>query len=713
MFEPAKLPIYATNLIGRVRECAEITHLLAHSTRRILTLIGESGAGKTRVALEVAKALEETFSDGIVFVNLAPVQDPAFVVPTIATALDIKERPEQRLLDRVTDMLQQKAMLLILDNMEQVSVAAPDLLHIVQGTEKLTLLVTSQIPLGIPQETTYPIPPLDRPPTDGYRNARMLAHYPAVELFVNRFQSGQPSFCLTAANASAVARICHLLDGFPLAIEIVAAHSPVLSPNDVLLLLRNHLGIQAHQQGRLFSSRTDILNPILDWSVRHLPPLARDIMHTLGVFLGGWTIESAHAVLAPQKSLEEVEAALALLVQKHLILSNQQPDQSLRFTTLDAIRSYSDHALSQSGHAPAIYERYADYYIQLGRSSQPAQQGCDQQLWLQRLETEYHNIRAVLHWSHIHDRERFIALTATLGWFWRTHCRLSEATLWLEHALRQSEHSSAQYSTILYEAGIAALMRNSVHEAQTYLQQALEIYQDAGNRTGIAETLNELGTLYCLLDALVPAQATFERCIEAWKDLGNVWPQAVATANLGYVYLLNGLYDQAIATLREAEALLADAGDQVLQGSILTNLGWAAFFQEDAEAARDYFQQAIRVHTAIDSQFYLPEQLEGLAGASSLLGDCEHSALLLGSADTLRGALAAPVPAMDAQRLENIIETVRRQLDGTRFTRLWNQGASLSVEQITAIAGAELQSVHAPERPPPCGTWAAYPALDA
>ncbi|HYF66299.1 MAG TPA: tetratricopeptide repeat protein [Herpetosiphonaceae bacterium] len=687
MFESAvtHLPMYHTNLIGRVHECAAIVGVLSTPTVRLLTLIGESGAGKTRLALESAAIVADRFPDGIVFVSLAPVQDAAFVIPTIAATLQIEENPGQSLISTLKNQLYGKAMLLILDNMEQVRAASNELAALLQETERLTLLVTSQIALNIPAETTYEVPPLATPPLETNLHPLALLEYPAIALFVSRLQEVQPRFKLSVGNAVSVIRICQLLDGFPLAIELVAAHSVALSPNDLLLLLRNHLGMYPHQRGIVASSRADILDPVLTWCLRRLPEGARQLMNGIGVFLGGWTVESAQAILAPARTVAEVAQDLELLVQKHLILKQTLPGQPLRFTALDAIRLHSEQLLIHLNQWQAIHHSYATYYSNITREALPAKQGEQQSFWLERLETEYHNIRSALHWSRGNDHTLFIQLTSTLGWFWRTRCHLSEASLWIEQALKHVNVSSKLHSGLLYEAGMLALLQNVTHQARNYLEHSLSIYQDEADLVGIAETLNELGNLYCNMDDLAESRHAFEQAIAIWKGLGRPWEHAVATANLGYIHLMDGRHDQAMEAFDAAQSLLPPDSDKILEGNILTNIGWTAYVQGQAGEAYAYFKQALDIHQRIKSPLFLPEQLEGLAGCACRLGLPERAARLLGAAVRIRETISAPVPRIDQPRYDQIVHAINQRLDTTTFMRFLNQGQQCSVEEIVSL----------------------------
>jgi predicted ATPase len=688
MFEAADIPLptYHTHLVGRDTECTAIIGLLTTPTVRLLTLVGESGAGKTRLALEVAATLAERFPDGIAFVSLAPVQDQAFVLPTIATTLQLDEQADQSPLSTLATALATKTMLLILDNIEQVRAVANELVALVRATQHLTLLVTSQMALNIPEETLYHVPPLATPPLEATLHPAVLLGYPAIALFVSRIQAVQPQFQLTAANAAAVIRICQLLDGFPLAIELVAAHSETLSPDNLLLLLRNHLGVHPHHNGMAGSSRADILNPVLNWCIQRLPTVPRRLMLHLGVFLGGWTIESAHAVLAPERTVADVAQALDLLVQKHLILQEAPPGQPLRFTSLDAIRMYSEQLLQKLGQWQPIHHAYAQYYVNLTQAALPAKQGERQRFWVERLETEYHNIRSALHWSSANASALFVQLTITLGWFWRTHCRLREASFWIEQALIQTPRTSALQGRLLYEAGMLAVFQNALPQARDYLERSLAIYQGEGNQVGTAETLNELATVYCNIDDLGRSRDAFERCIAVWRELGRPWEHAVATANLGYIYLCSGLHDQAISAFRTAQAALPAHSDHVLEGNILTNIGWTAYVQGAAANARDHFIQAIVIHQQLKSRLYLPEQLEGLAGCAGHLGQPEHAARLLGAAVQLREQNAAPVPPMDQARYGQIVRSIRQRLDPATFMECWQAGQRYSADALIALA---------------------------
>src|SRR6266566_2347491 len=285
------LPVSLTSLIGREQEVQAIHTMLLRSDVRLLTLTGTGGVGKTRLALQVATKLLADFPDGVSFVSLAPISDPALVIPTIAQTFDLKETAALLLLDLLKASLGEKYVLLLLDNFEQVLPAAPHLTDLLTDCPHLTILVTSRATLHVQGEHEFPVPPLTLPNLNQLLSIEAMSRYTAVALFVSRAQATKPSFHLTATNAHAVAEICARLDGLPLAIELAAARAKVLSPQ--VLLARLEHCLQVLTQGSVdLPERQQTLRNTLAWSYDLLSPQEQRLFRGLSVFVGGFTLEA-------------------------------------------------------------------------------------------------------------------------------------------------------------------------------------------------------------------------------------------------------------------------------------------------------------------------------------------------------------------------------------------------------------------------------------
>jgi predicted ATPase/DNA-binding XRE family transcriptional regulator len=409
------LPQPLTPLVGRVQETATVAHLLGRPGVRLLTLTGPPGIGKTRLALAVAEALQAAYPAGVVFVPLASVRDPALVLPTLAQHLSAAEG-RTFLETRLAEALGQGRRLLVLDNFEQVLGAAPAVAALLAAVPALQLLVTSRETLHIYGEHEYTVPPLAVPPAGRVVALDNLRQVPAVVLFVQRAQAVRADFALTAGNAAAVAALCVHLDGLPLAIELAAARSKLLSPAAILARLDQRLPLLTGGP-RDLPARQQTLRGAIDWSYELLDPAEQAVFRRLAVFQGGCTEEAAAAVAAPPGAAPDLLAVLISLVDKSLLRQWEAPETGvLRFGMLETIRAYAWERLTQQGDRADVQRQYALYYIHLAETPTLLPDGSIALSWLQRLAQEHDNLRAVLDWAVAQQETDLAVRLSTAVW---------------------------------------------------------------------------------------------------------------------------------------------------------------------------------------------------------------------------------------------------------------------------------------------------------
>jgi len=442
---PNNLPVQLTSLIGREQEIATVQRLLSREDVRLLTLTGPGGTGKTRLGLQVAAELSDRLADGVFFVNLAPISDPALVVPTIAQTLEVKETGNQSLLDLLKVSLRDKHLLLLLDNFEQVISAASQVANLLAACPKLKVMVTSRVVLHVRGEQEVAVPPLAVPDPTHVPGLVTLSQYGAVALFIARAQAVKPEFQVTNANAPAVAEICARLDGLPLAIELAAARSKLLPPQALLARLSQRLALLT-SGARDVPARQQTLRNTIAWSYQLLDPYERRLFQQLSIFAGGCNLEAIEAICGalPDGAGQVLEGVTSLL-DKSLLQQTEQEGGEPRFVILETIREYGLEQLTASGEMGVAQHAHAAYYLALVEEAEIG--GPQQVMWLERLEREHDNLRAALRWlleqEGAGQHEMALRLGSALNGFWYLRGHNSEGRTYLEQALVGGEGVAA------------------------------------------------------------------------------------------------------------------------------------------------------------------------------------------------------------------------------------------------------------------------------
>jgi predicted ATPase len=416
------LPPQPTPFVGREREIAAVRRRLLEPDVRLLTLTGVGGTGKTRLAIRVASELQDVFADGVYFVNLAPICDASLVVPAIAQTLSVREPGSPFALEALTSYLRDRHLLLLLDNFEQVTAAAPLIAELLATTRQLKVIVTSREVLHLAGEYEFPVPPLELPDLKQLPALHAISQYEAVALFIQRAQAVKPDFLVTNANAPAVAEICIRLDGLPLAIELAAARSKVLPPHALLERLNSRLKVLTGG-ARDLPPRQQTLRGAIDWSYDLLDQSERAFFRQLSVFVGGCTLEAVEAVCAIDGDPAfDVLNGMQSLLDKSLVRQLDDPAGEPRFAMLDTVREYAFERLQASSEFEELRRRHAMYYVRHAEASKPATDGADLAAWLHYLEPELANLRAALDWMlGRSETELALRLFATLQPFCQGH----------------------------------------------------------------------------------------------------------------------------------------------------------------------------------------------------------------------------------------------------------------------------------------------------
>src|SRR5215469_1347237 len=416
------LPVSLTQLVGREQEVQTLHALLSRPDVRLLTLTGTAGVGKTRLALEVARNLVQDFADGVHLVSLAPLSDPALVIPTIAHRLGLTLSGPEPVLERLKISQRDKHRLLLLDNFEQVIQASTLLVELLEACPDLKLLVTSREVLRLRGEYQFAVPPLALPDKSHLSDAESLPHVAAVNLFLQRAQAIRPDFQLKTDNAATIAQICVRLDGLPLAIELAAARVKVLAPQALLARLNRRLHILTGGAHDL-PLRQRTLRNTLAWSYELLTEEEQRLFRRLSIFVGGCTLEALEALCAAlDEGTDQVLEGVSSLIDKSLLHQTEQEGEEPRLVMLETLREYGLECLAMQGEMESTQQAHAEYYLALAEQAEPHLKGAEQGRWFARLEQEHDNLRATLRWSLEpekveHRSEMALRLGAALGQF--------------------------------------------------------------------------------------------------------------------------------------------------------------------------------------------------------------------------------------------------------------------------------------------------------
>ncbi len=641
---PNNLPIQLTRLIGREKEITAVRYLFQREDVRLMTLTGSGGTGKTRLGLQVAAELSDQFIDGVYFVNLAPISDPTLVVSTIAQTLDLKETGEQPLFDLLKGYLQDKEVLLLLDNFEQVASAALHVADLLAGCTKLKVIVTSRAVLHVRGEQEFPVPPLVVPDPKRLPDLVTLSHYEAVELFVSRAQAVKPEFQLSNTNAPAIAEICARLDGLPLAIELASARIKLLPPQALLTRLGQRFAVLTSGPHDA-PARQQTLRNTIAWSYNLLDAQEQRLFRRLAVFVGGCTLEAIEAVCTALDGGHEAVSVLegiASLLNKSLLQQMEPEGSEPRLVMLQTIREYGLECLTVCGEKDACQQAHAHYYLSWTEQAESELEGPRQAAWFKSLELEHDNLRAVLQWSIEQGESRqstesieiALRLAGALREFWIGHGHYSEGRAFLEQALRQSRgFQTAVRMKALIAAGALANLQGDSDLAKMLCEESLALGRELGDKQGIALSLYGLGCIAWDQGQYEEAHKLLNDALACWREMGDKKGIAWSLFQLASILLEQGEYARALSFLKESLANQREVGNKTGIANSLFMLAQALFeIQEDPTSVRSLLEEGLELFRELDNKwglaasFYLSGKLalvEGDTGsASSLLEEC-------------------------------------------------------------------------------------------
>ncbi len=705
---PNNLPIQLTSFLGREQEINAIIERLAGT--RLLTLTGPGGTGKTRLSLQAAARVAERFKDGVYFVPLAPIADPALVPATIAQYVGLAERggadPMQALLGHLAD----RQILLVVDNFEQVLPAAHLIGELLRGAAGLTALVTSRATLSVSGEQEFPVPPLALPdPRHLPAELSALTQYESVALFIERAVAVKANFAVTNQNAPAIAEICVRLDGLPLAIELAAARIRILSTQAILERLGKSLDLLGGG-ARDLPDRQRTLRGAIGWSYELLEERDRSLFGYLSAFVGGASLAAVEAVCGELVEGDLLEP-LASLTEKSLVRESDGLEAEPRFSMLETIREFAMERSVASGRHGELQRRHAEWFTDLAETARPMLMSADRRVWLDRIEQEHDNIRAALSWAlEVHAAPIGLRLVSALWRFWQMRGYLAEGHERAEAVLAIDgvEDDASLHYAALDALGGLAYWRGRHREAREAYVRALELARQLGERGAEAEQLYNISFTYSIPVAaerqpgdLDEAHRLAEEALVIYEELGDRPGHGKTAWQLANLELMASRFPESRQRAEEALTIFTELDDRFMLAWTHWGLAGVAFregrLRDDAEhlrAALALFEEAKDVsgHVLI---------LTAFSALADRIGDRERAARLSGAAAALARSSGTGIAERIREGLFYDPEPLRTDPD---TAAAWADGEGMTVEEARACA----LETHVPE--PPAETTAPSPS---
>ena len=725
---PSNLPQQLTSFIGREREIADVKALLERT--RLLTLLGMGGLGKTRLSLQVAEDVLDTYRDGAWFVDLAPITDPSLVVSETARVLGVRDEPGTPILRTLCAHLKSRKLLLILDNCEHLMQPSAEIASTILGsTRDVRIVATSRAALRVPGEQTYPVLPLPVPDRDA--GLDVLSRSTAIRLFVERAQLHKPTFALDEADAPAVAELVARLEGIPLALELAAARVRAMSVTDINARLNDRFRLLTGG-GRTLLQRQQTLRALVDWSYDLLDEHERTVLNRLAIFAGGFDLEAAEQVCGAEPvQPSDVLDLVTSLVDKSLVVTDHR-EQGTRYRLLETLRDYAREKLEHADDATSTSVRHCNHYFVVAKAIRNGLRGNDMAQWMERAESDLDNIRAAIGLALRGVADPFLSVKIAVAmqnfWILRGYCAEGRAVVRGALALPAVQASDTAYAFALYVGAALAVTQSDYLEARGMLETCLELRRRMDIPRDIAGTLSTLAMAQLPTGEAMAARENLERALVIFRECGDRIGEAIVLLDLGHVAQYVGDERAALARTEESRAVAREIRYQETEGECELVLGQIALDASDPARARSHFnlslaicQEAANKQGEVNASWGLAkvDLEEGLLAKAGqrlghalrgfrafemrkeLLGCLEDHARLAqaqGKTDiAVRIAAAAAMSRQranairaprDERRWQALLDSLQRATTKAAFDGAWSEGQALSIDQSVRIATA-------------------------
>ena len=678
---PRAVPVPVTAMIGRDDDLADVADLVLRADVRLVTLTGPGGIGKTRLAIDISRALADHFA-AVTYVPLAAVEEDGEVLPAVASAMGVRVDPHQLTMDALVEAIGSQPFLLLLDNLEHLVACGPHLRQLLEHSPSLTILATSRVLLRVRGEHEFPVGPLPVP--DATAEWPAVAGSAAVQLFVARAQEVNSRFTLDAGNAADVAEICRRLDGLPLAIELAAARTRLLTPRALLQRLGSRLDVLSDGASDL-PERQRTLRATIGWSLNLLDAEQQRRFAQLAVFVGGWDVDAAAAVWQVDDST--ALDSLSVLLDSSLVTA--VPGESdVRFRMLQTLRAFAVEQLAEQSDADDVAARHADWVLSLCQGVNLKLQGREHHEWTRRFLEDFENLRAAVEWLLAAGR---IADVAFIGWelfvFWWQQGRVREASAWMQEALRRATDLEPQVAARLewVVGGIAGQM-GEVGLARDLLGRARQRLTELGDEEGLGACLLLLSTDIARRGNLQEAEDTAAEAAVLLRAHGMELGYTVALEVRATVAMVEGRLDDSRELHLMAQKVAQQLGNETLIAQTYNQLGFVELWRGDIAAARPLLATGLDGYLATSNSEGLALTLEGYATIALSEGDHRRAGLALAHAALLRERVALPVWGPLEEAYEAALASVRDGLGEKEYEAVWEEGRRMTRQAAIAAA---------------------------